>query len=321
MSDRHPFVQPADGTSFCAVCNRSQSAHMSMRPPGGIIPLYDGPVAYSPNGSPQHPSPDEVRNDPWSQLTLGRPTGKRVVMPYEATGGVQIAPIEFFTLGGLDRDAVQMQIVLSSPMAIPRTQSSLAGQNIQNLSGEYGNSGTLGDYPGSVDPIKWPPVSTLIEWGTNSRAHAFVDAKNGAVINLTASWVRAIGIFTADHANQPGTSGLYVMSAFASPGWPSAANAQRTIYLGSVASLAQSDVFTVPPFARRATVIGMDTTPGVTTAYLLFWQSPDGTNPIGTYFVSGNNPGPFSVPNGAAYFTVVSGAGSTIKYAAAFDLF
>lgn len=318
---RHQFQPRADGTSFCGVCGESASAHLSLRPASRVLPLYDGPVVYEPNGSPQRPPKDEVRDDAWGQLTLGRPLGKRIVMPYQADGGVQVAPIEFFQLGGLDRDAVQMQIVLSSPMAIPRTQASLAGENIQNLSGEFSNSGTLGDYPGSADPIAWPPVSVLLEWGTNARAHVFCDAKNGSVINLTASWVRAIGIFTADHANQPGTSGLYVMSAFASPGWPSAANAQRTVYLGAVASLAQSDVFTVPPFARRATVIGMDTTPGVTTAYLLFWQSPDGTNPIGTYFVSGNNPGPFSVPNGAAYFTIVSGAAGTIKYAAAFDLF
>lgn len=281
-------------------------------------PLYD---------NLRYPERPIERNDAWTELTRGQPLGKRIVLPYDAANlTAQPAPIEFFQLGGLDRNAVQMQIVLSSPCAIPRSAAELIGENIQNLSGEYFNTGTINDYPGTSDPIVWPPVSVLVEWGTNARAHMIVDAKNGASINVSASWVRCRGLFTADAANAPGTSGLYVMSAFASPGWPSAANAQRTVYLGEIDGGASSDVFAVPPFARRATVIGCDATGAtVTTAALLFWQSPNGTHCVGNYFVSGNQPGPFAVPNGAQYFTVVPQvsefSGSVaLLYSVAFDL-
>jgi len=289
-------------------------------------PLYDF-LRYPGSGEPLRREEMTDRDDAWTELIKGQPLGKRIVMNYDAASAdVQPFPIEFFQLGGFNRNAVQMQIALSSPFAIPRTQASLAGIELQNLSGEYGNIGTTEDYPGTVEPIIWPPVSALVEWGTNARAHAIVDAKNGTILNISASWIRVIGCFTADAANAPGTTGPYVLSAFASPGWPSRSSAQRTIYLGKIDSGDESDVFAVPPFARSATVIGCDPTGAtVTTATLLFWQSPNGTHCVGTYFVSGNQPGPFAVPNGGQYFSVIAASGelsgsNALLYSVVFDL-
>jgi hypothetical protein len=286
-------------------------------PKGDITaPLVPPPVshAYLPD------NPERFGETSWERLIRGRPIGKRIVFEYAPTDDdEQFAPIEFFTLGGEDRDAVQMRVVLSSPTIIKISADDLAGINLQNLSGEYFNN-TVGvdDFPGTVDPVIWPPISALIEWGTNARAHAIVDVRNGSPVNVSASWLRVRGLITPDAANVPGTAGAYVMSAFASPGWADSKAAARTIFLGTVDASASSDVFAVPPFARKATVVGMDATGVVETSYLNFWQSPDGTHPVGSYFTNGNQPGPFRVPNGAQYFSILAGA--TSAYAVLFDL-
>lgn len=286
-------------------------------PKGDIIaPLVPPPVDhhYLPD------NPERQGETPWARLIRGRPIGKRIVFLYvPGDEDDQFSPIEFFQLGGEDRDAVQMRIVLSSPTIISKDAADLAGLNLQNLTGEYFNNTIgAGDFPGTVEPVIWPPMSALIEWGTNARTHAIVDVRNGCPINVSASWLRVRGLVTPDAANVPGTPGAYVMSAFASPGWCDNESATRTIFLGSVALDAASDVFAVPPFARKATIVGMDNTGVIETAYLNFWQSPDGTHPIGSYFTNGNQPGPFRVPNGAQYFSIIAGA--TAAYAVLFDL-
>lgn len=286
-------------------------------PKGDIIaPLIPPPVehAYLPD------NPERFGQTAWERLIRGRPIGKRIVFEY-APGDEddQFAPIEFFQLSGEDRDACQMRVVLSSPTIVKVSADNLAGINLQNLSGEYFNN-TIGtaDFPGTGDPVIWPPISALIEWGTNAKTHAICDARNGCPINVSASWLRVRGLITPDAANVPGTPGAYVMSAFASPGWCDGESATRTIFVGTVDATDASDVFAVPPFARRATVVGMDNTGVIETSYLNFWQSPDGTHPIGSYFTNGNQPGPFRVPNGAQYFSILAGA--TSAYAVLFDL-
>lgn len=285
-------------------------------PKGDITaPLVDPPVRH------HFLDPQEYEGlDAWSRLISGRAIGKRIVFRYDPDSDVaQFAPIEFFQLGGMDRDAVQMRIVLSSPTIIKTADADLDGINLQNLSGEYFNN-TVGadDFPGTGDPVIWPPISALIEWGTNARTHAIADVRNGCPLNISASWVRVRGIITPDAANVPGTAGAYVMSAFASPGWCDTESATRTIFVGTVDATDASDVFAVPPFARRVTVVGMDSTGVVETSYINFWQAPDGTHPIGSYFTNGNQPGPFRVPNGAQYFSIIAGA--TSAYAVLFDL-
>jgi len=271
-----------------------------------------------------------ARASRWGRLihgqggTSGQQTlGKKQVLIYDADAETPLAGgPPFFDFGGADHDAEQMQIVIDSPRVIARSFASLAGQQIQNLSGEYDNA-TIdsADFPGTTDPIIWPPISALIEWGTNYRTSVIVDIVNGAKVNVSASAVRAWAIVTADAANAPGTSAAYVLGAFATPGWPGASQAARTVYLGAIDHGASSDVFPVPAFAKRATVISCGDGSEVTAATLQFWQAQDGSRNVGNYFVSGNQPGPFVVPNAAAYFSVLSGlAADGVLFSVVFDL-
>ncbi len=45
-----------------------------------------------------------------------------------------------------------------------------------------------------------------------------------------------------------------------------------------------------------------------------------GAHNVGNYLVSGNQPGPFPVPNGAEYFSVTPQVGADLPFAAIFDL-
>jgi hypothetical protein len=281
---------------------------------------------------PGHGMPDReadersgARASRWARLVENQPLGKKINMVYDAElETVQVAPVPFFDFGGSDLDAEQMQIVLDSPRSIVRTFASLAGLHQQNLSGEYANYeiDTADNYPGTVSPIIWPPFCCVLEWGTNFKTRAIVDMVNGAKVNISASAVRAFAIVPPDAFNVPGTSGLYTLGAFATPGWPGPSSASRTIYLGSVAAGEPSNLFVVPPFAKRATIIGMSAAnpPAITVATLQFWQCPNGSHNVGNYFVSGNQPGPFDVPNGAAYFSVLSGMGAATAFAVLFEL-
>jgi hypothetical protein len=280
-----------------------------------IAPLYDPSVQHAFLNEEQI----DVGDSAWQRLTCGQALGKRIVFAYDPDDdGVQDFPIEFFQLGGEDRDSTQMRIVLTPPTIIPIPAADLAGKNLQNLTNEYFN-GTIGDadFPGSGAPVIWPPLSAIVEWGTNARTHAIVDIGNGRPINIAASWLRVRGGVTTDGFNVPGTAGAYVMSAFASPGWADNDTATRTVFMGTLTGNAESDIFAVPTFARKATVVGM-TANVVTAANLNFWRSPNGTHPCGTFFQSGNAPGGFRVPNAAQYFSVNPEA--TGPYAVVFDL-
>lgn len=293
---------------------------------GPVYPLFDG-LVFPGSGMPDRVDDrlEGATASRWGRLAQGQALGKKAVMAYNAEiDTAQIAPVPFFDFGGSDHDAEQMQIVIDSPRVIWRTFASLAGENLQNLSGEYANyEAPTGNFPGTAAPIAWPSITCMLEWGTNTRTRAIVDMVNGAKVNLSASWVRAFAVIPPDTHNAPGTSAAYVLNAFASPGWPGPSSATRTIQLGTVVAGDASGVFVIPPFAKRATLIGFSTAspPEITTGYLQFWQSPDGSNNVGNYFISGNQPGPFLVPNGAAYVSIVSGMAADTKFAVLFDLF
>ncbi len=120
-------------------------------------------------------------------------------------------------------------------------------------------------------------------------------------------------------------SAAYVIAAFASPGFVQAGVAQRTIYVGSPAEGIESEVFSIPRFAKRAYLIGCDpaAAPGITIGTIRWWQSADGVagaNNLGNMFVSGNQPQAFDVPNGAQYFSVLPGMAGSVLFSVVFDL-
>lgn len=300
---------------------------------GDAVPMIDD-LKFPGHGYPEREA--ELRRGAdattWARLTQNQPTGGRAVILYDADAEEpQIAATPFLDLGGADQDATQMQIVIDQPRVIWHRASTLAGLDITNLSGEYSNVtvDTTDHFPGDSTPIVWPPISVLIEFGTLTKTQIIVDIINGARINIAASWVRAYAVVTDDAANRPGTSAAYALRAFATPGWPSSSLAQRTVWVGTLTDGAPSSVFAVPAAAKRVALVGCDTSatpPIITSGYIRFWQRPDGPTAmagnVGNYFVSGNQPGPFVVPNGAAYFDVVSQMGDalTTPFAAVFDL-
>jgi hypothetical protein len=235
---------------------------------------------------------------------------------------------------GSDLDACQMTITLAQPRVIKAAfvDRGIVGQNQQNTTGSYANVDvTSANFPGTSGPIAWVPMIAKVEWGLGGTRHeAYVDFNQGTVINISASWVRVSGAVAPDAAaSAPGTSGLYELAAFVGPGWTQRGAAQRTVFLGTIDTGAESAVFAVPPFARRATVISMDpeavgtASPVLTSAYLRFWQGPTGVavaNNVGNFFQAGNAIPGFDVPNGGAYFSVQNQSGANLKHAVLFEL-
>lgn len=292
---------------------------------GNGSPLYDVPE-FPGVGLPPRAEALETPLQAWARLCKGQTIGHKANLFYDASidDAIQLAGNDCLEIGGEDIDATQLQITLCPPAAIPREAADL-DLNFQHQTGELDNANVgAANYPGDVTPIAWPPITARIEYGTGgTRAVVYADFVNGTSVNITASWVRVTAVVMPDAIHAPGTTGLYTLAAFASPGWPRNGNAQRTIYVGTIPEANdESAIFPVPPFAKKGTVIGCDTgsPPAVTVAYIQFWQSPDGTKNVGNYLVNGNQPIEFNVPNGGAYFSIVSAMSSPTLFAALFDL-
>ena len=196
------------------------------------------------------------RRSEWANLMRGQSVGKKTNMFYTfvppedlpRTGPVaQNDPVVLFEIGGSDLDACQLQITLTNPLAIPATLAEVQDQlgGAQNMTGEYSNlqMANYGDYPGTANPIAWPPFACVIEWGTGARTYAIVDFLNGQTVNVSASWVRAWAIAPSDsESTLASTSGLYSFLAFIGPGFPKTKGAQRSIQLGPQTAPYQSEI-------------------------------------------------------------------------------
>lgn len=266
----------------------------------------------------------------WARLAQSGALGKKSVLVYNAdVVAKQNAAVSILQIEGQDGDAQPVVVTLGSPSVIPLPLVDFQGLNLQAITGEQSNfqSGAR-TFPGTAGPTEWPGIMAVIEWGVGgASSRAFVDFVNGTCVNLQASWLRVHAAISEFDANAiRGTSAAYVLQAFVGPGYTRPGNAQRTIYVGELNNNAESAVFPVPPFARRATLIGCDNSnvPNVTVGTLRFWRSaagvPSGDN-VGNYFVSGNQPGPFDVPNAAEFFSVFNQMGeSDVLFGVIFEL-
>jgi hypothetical protein len=256
--------------------------------------------------------------------------GKKAVLIFNANGAAkQRSPVPILSIEGDDADAQQLVVTLSTPLVVPQAfEETLAHINGQNISGEQDNLQiqSRGTFPGLVTPIQWPPIEAILEWGVGGTSNrCAVDFVNGATVSLVASYLRVFAaIVSGEDIDISGTSAAYTVAANVGPGWARPGTAQKTVYVGSVASLAESEVFAIPKFARSAYVVGCDPaaspTVEVTVATLRFWQSPDGTNNVGNFIASGNQPLPFFVPNGAAYASVINGMGVASRMSIIYNL-
>jgi len=294
-----------------------------------VRPLYDL-LQYpgGPGGIPPRQADLASTIPGWSRLSRGAPLGQKSNLFYDAdVDAEQVSPVQILELpgpDGKDADATQIQLVLAPPLAIPQDARDLQGVNVQTATGEFDNAamGQYGDYPGLTPaaPITWPPLIYVVEWGIGgTKVKAEVDAVNGCAVNLTASYVRVYGAVPPDAINAPGTTGMYTLAAFVGPGYPQQNSAQRTVLLGEIANTDDSDIYATPAFAREVTVIGA-AVGMVTAGYITFYQDPLGALPVASYFINGNQPVPFRVPNAGAYFAVTNGIGADAAFSACFQL-
>jgi len=299
-------------------------------PTSGLpIELPDEFPHYPRYGLPDRRGEGRAPGSAFGRLAFGGALGQRSILRYDATkSGDQSSPVDILTIQGDDLDALQLNVTLGAPQVVPvafADLSAVADQDVRMTQDNFEVKGS-GNFPGTVHPIEWPPFEAIIEWGVGgANFRAFCDFVNGQTVNLTASWLRVYGaVAIQEGAGISGTSAAYALSAFVGPGW-TRSNAQKTVYAGSIDAATEGNPFPVPPFAKKAYLIGCDNSAegAVTSGYLRFWQSADGITTgknTGTFFQSGNQPIGFPVPAGSQYFTVLSGASSTTLYSVVFDL-
>lgn len=291
-------------------------------------PLYGGP-RYPGNG--EMPIRPDDRNDlsAWARLARGGALGKKSVLIYDADAdATQRAGVPMLQIEGEDGDAQPLVVTLGAPAVIVLPLDDFEGKNLQAITGEQTNfqSGAR-TFPGTAGPTEWPGIVAAIEWGVGgTSSRAFVDFVNGTTVNLQASWLRVhAAISEFDNVAIPGTSAAYVLQAFVGPGYTRPGNAQRTIYVDEIPNNTESAVFPVPPFARRAVLIGGsdEATPTPTTGFIRFYRSaaglPSGTC-VANYDVTAASDGPFDVPNAAEFFSVFNTSGGARRLGVIFEL-
>lgn len=293
----------------------------------------DGDPRYPGRGYLPRPGEDRPALSAWGRLSRGGALGKKANLVYRASDtGTQPAVVPILNVEGDDADAQQVVVTLGQPLVVAQAFSQLlATSSPQNITGEQDNfqMQSRASFPGTPGvPIVWPPISAVIEWGIGGASNsAIVDFVDGANVTVLASFVRVKAAVEAlADTGVTGTSAIYTLYAQVGPGF-SRTHAQRTIFVGSVASLAESAVHAVPKFAKAAYLVGCDPTPGsavaVTVATLRFWQSPDGATGgrnVGNFFFTGNVYIPAPVPNAAMYASVVSGMGSATRFLVVYEL-
>jgi hypothetical protein len=306
-----------------------------LRTPQIRTPYEEDPLSsellYPGHGHPQDRREERSWMTPWGRLRKNQPLGKTVNLVYRSNGpAVQKAQETIFQIQGDDADAQQVTVTLNSPSVCPAPFSQTLAQNASSIPGGQDNIQLLGrgNFPGASSPLAWPPFYAFLKWGTGgTQAQALVDFTNGATINLVVSYLSVDAVAFLRENDVTGTSAIYALSAFVGPGFTRPGIAQYTSHVGSIASLAESNVFPVPQFAKSATVVSCDNsvapTVAVTVATLRFWQSADGQaggNSAGNFVVAGNQPIPFDVPNGAAYASIINGMAITTRFMIVYNL-
>jgi len=286
--------------------------------------LYGGPI-YPGNGYPPRPGEDRPGLSPFGRLAMGQTLGKSSILVYDHhLDRVQQAPVDMITVEGDDLDSWQLVLTLHPPRVIPLPFHEVQERlDQQNLTGEQTNSEvTVHDFPGTDRSVKWPPLEARIEFGTGGvSAEAIVDYTNGVTLTVQASYLRVNALISQTRKSGDifGTSAAYYLAAHVGPGFAES-HAQRTIFVGEVPTAIESDVFDVPKFAKIATLVGArrHATPTLTIGWIRFFQSPDGHDGVGDFFVSGQTH--VEVPNAAQYFSVLNQSGHHMKMSVVFEL-
>jgi hypothetical protein len=257
---------------------------------------------------------------------MGQNLGKSSILIYDhRADAVQPSMVDMISITGDDLDACQLILTLHPPRVIPLSFDETRLDQ-QNRTGEQTNAEvTTDDFPGTDRPIQWPPLEALIEFGVGGvSTQAVVDYVNGVTFSVIASFLRVQAIVTQSKSNGGivGTSAAYYLAAHVGPGFAEG-HVQRTIFVGAVDNLDESDVLDLPKFAKVAMLIGCrdhhHRHPTATIGWIRFWQSPNGHHCVGDFFVS-DHQCRVEVPNAAQYFSVFNESGHKMKLSVIFEL-
>lgn len=268
----------------------------------------------------------------WRALTEGKTIGKRSVAMFTTpTFNLKSVPgvIDMFTIQGDDQNALQLSVSVSPPRILSRNNAASVNlQALQNLTNTQDNVQLWKPaILGAQDPSAWANPIAILEWGIGGvqNQQIEVDVMNGTVVNICASYVRLKCGFAVD--SQPGFFGdpnflvPYEFAAFIGPGRPKDLGAQRTVLVGGVDDGVETSIVPVPRFAKKITPSGIFGVAGhVFVGEIRFYRDILGVNDNGSFTFSDNVPGPFAIPNGAQYFSVVNGSGAQVSIQAIFDL-
>lgn len=293
-------------------------------------PLHVDPI-YPNNGFPARPGEDRPGLSPFGRLAMGQSLGKSSILIYDHhVDTVQQAPVDMISVEGDDLDAQQLIVTLHPPRVIPLSFDQISERlDQQNMTGEQTNAEvTPCDFPGTGKPIRWPPLEALVEFGVGGvSTKVVVDYMNGVTLSVSASFLRVSGLITQSRRSGDifGTSAAYYLAAHVGPGFAES-HAQRTIFVGDVDDHEGSETLDVPKLSKIATLIGCRDhhehshhAPTLTIGWIRFWQSPDGTNCVGDFYVS-DHQSRVEVPNAAQYFSVFNESGHKMKMAVIFEL-
>lgn len=319
------------------------------RPPSLVDVRYEQPAVIMPG-----PGDAPLRNDPgfpgdnsgalparvqdrelalssgWSRLARGgQALGKTENFRYEATAA-EAKGIEVLRVEGSDLDAIQLRVTLTQPAIAMLALDELDEQALLIGAQDVQAFATSGDidpdqvFPGTATPPAWAPITAWIQWGVGgAQLQAFVDWVQGATIIVTGSYVSVMPVQLPDALNRPGQSALYRVGANVGPGegGRGQGSATRTMFTEQLADEVESIAYPIPPFAKRATVLGFDDgDPVIANGYLRFWQRSTPARNLGSAFFNANQPVAFNVPNAATYFTVLNGSGSTLGFSVIWEL-
>lgn len=290
-----------------------------------VGPLYPGA------GLPPRPGEDRPGLSPFGRLAMGQTLGKPSILIYDHHADVvQQAPVDIITINGDDLDAQQLILTLHPPRVIPLPFDWVRAKlDQQNITGEQTNAEISPcDFPGTDQPIRWPPLEALIEFGTGgTNTQVVVDYINGVTLSVPASFLRVRALITQSRCSGDvfGTSAAYYLAAHAGPGFAES-HAQRTIFVDTIHEDRESEAFEVPKFAKTAILVGRRRhhddrhhPPAHTRGWIRFWQSPNGTNGVGDFFMSDRQTR-VVVPNAAQYFSVFNKSGHEMKMSVLFEL-
>lgn len=276
-------------------------------------------------------SPEIHLETAWDLLTRGQQLGRVVPINFleagngglpSQQGSAEVLRIVPKSGGQENRCTIQGCVTLAPPAIIPSGNLNAGTQGYQDainvtLSGNVaGIGGFMGGKVANPQPIagfsyRVPWSTAIVQWGIGSIVNrAECDLVNGLCLNLSFSHL-IVTAFVQKSPIHTSSDGTYVLGASVGPGYPKPNNAQLTICVGGVANGAESNVFTVPRFAKSVRMAMTDGAGTLGTGVLRFRGDSDGLNiPIAEYTFAGNNPVSYPIPSGALFFTVIGGYAS-----------